>query len=452
MKVLNAFFFTVLNFITVFLCFFLIATTLIPSFLFLFLFYALFGRRLFVLASLQTILLLLFFKNYFILFIHLNFPDLLIYNVLPLLFGMDFVSIAIATLVFITLRYIKISHVSLFVIILVMIFGSIGILNSSFTSFVMYSRFYCIPLIAIVFGLYFGKTEGFLESLVCVMLIYLIFILLEMFIPNYHSMLSINEFSIIKYYNNPSRALEMSDLVSRMSTTVAGYKINRLVGTQIHPISVGYSLLSIAVAIRLYSKSLFLLVSPLLIIGCMLSSKGAFAAILCIYASIVLYKLSLSKLIPLLLIVYAAVLLFIAMIPGLSSGYEHFLGLIGALENLPQRPLGLGIGAGGTMSVLKGPEFGGESGFGTIVSHIGIFAFLLYWFLFKTTWAMANKSRNILLCVVYINVLLINSFFQEEALAPSGVFIGWLLFGFCLLQTLGSPKDIIHYYRLRFKI
>lgn len=451
MKVLNALFFTVLNFLIVFLCFFLIATTLIPSFLFLFLFYAFLGRRLFILASLQTILLLLFFKNYFILFIHLNFPDSLIYNALPLLFGMDFISIVIASLVFLALRYIKLSYVCLFVIMFVMIFGSIGILNSSFSSFVMYSRFYCIPLIAIVFGLYLGKTEGFLESIICVMLIYLIFILLEIFIPNYHSILSINEFSVIKYYNNPSRALEMSDLVSRMSTTVAGYKINRLVGSQIHPISVGYTLLSIAVATRLYSKSLFLIVSPLLIIGCMLSSKGAFAAILCIYASIVLYKLSLAKIIPLMLIFYASVLLFIAMIPGLSSGYEHFLGLIGALESLPLRPLGLGIGAGGTMSVLKGPEFGGESGFGTIVSHIGIFAFVLYWFLFKTTWTMAHKNRNILLCVVYIHVLLVNSFFQEEALAPSGFFIAWLLFGFCLLQTISTPKDIINYYRLRFK-
>jgi hypothetical protein len=452
MALVNAFLLACFNAGIVLLGFIMLVMFKVPIFIILVPVFFIFGRKVYFICGVQSVLLITYFKNFILLFIFNNFPDNIDFSMLPIMFGFDFIYLTYFFLCSVILRVVKVSKPTFIFFVLILFLGILGVFNSSIASFVMYSRFYLVPVICLVLGLYLSKEEQMLEALLGVMILYMLFLIVESTYVEYYELINANAFVDLKYYNNPIRAAEMSDFIDRMGTTVNGWRINRIVGPQFHPISVGYSILAISVVIALYSKRLFLFLSPLLLIGCFLSSKGALAALICFYLLVFLYYFKARFLVTYTLIMYCGTLLLLSMIPGLSSGFEHFQGLYGALSNVLHRPLGLGIGAGGTMSTLKGPEYGGESGFGAILSHLGLFGVLLYGMLFFHLNKLMKQNRALFICAAYLFIILINSFLQEEALAPSSVFIAWLLFGYFLSQQVRyeSVTNFFSKFRYRF--
>jgi hypothetical protein len=452
MALVNAFLLACFNAGVVLLGFILLAMFKLPIFIILVPVFFLFGRKIYFICGIQSVLLITYFKNFFLLFIFNNFPNYLDFSTLPLLFGFDFIYLTYFFLCSVILRVVKVSKPTFIFFTLILLLGIVGVFNSSILSFIMYSRFYLVPIICLVLGLYLAKEDQILEALLGVMIFYILFLIVEVTYTQYYELINANAYVNLKYYNNPIRAAEMSDFIDRMGTTVNGWRINRLVGPQFHPISVGYSILAISVVIALYSKRLFVLLFPLLLMGCFLSSKGALAAVLCFYTLVCLHYIKARVFVIYTLFMYGAILLILSMIPGFSSGFEHFMGLKGALSNVFHRPIGLGIGAGGTMSTLKGPEYGGESGFGTILSHLGFFAIFLYGILFFHFNKLMKKNRSLFICAAYLFIIFINSFLQEEALAPSSVFIAWLLMGYFLSQQVHyeSFSNFFSKFRYRF--
>lgn len=427
--VFNGIIISALNLIVVFYLFSISNYTYIPIILLAIPLFYYAGREYFIICNVQIIILLTLYKNIFLLTAFNIDPDLINFAYLPVSFGFDYIY---AVTFFIFCVYFKIITINKNQSILLFVFAGyciLGVIFSSVVSVVSYSRFYIIPFFCFLLGNSVGVNEKLLNVILGTLVIYFILVYIEIFYPGYYEFISANAFADIKYYNNPDRAYEMYDLVSRMGTTINEIRINRVLGSQMHPISVGYSLLALAVISSLYSRKLVSCLSVPLLFACALSSKGAFGAMVCFYSSLILYYLGFRKLVFIVILLYASVLMFLATTPGLSSGYEHYLGLIGAIENIIFRPFGLGIGAGGTMSALKGPSYGGESGIGTMISHLGFIAVIGYYCILKRILKVSLNSESLLICSTYIILILINALLQEEALAPSSVFIAWLLLG-----------------------
>lgn len=421
-----AFFIIIISFSSV------LATTLLnaPFFLILILICHTFNSKNSLKLNLCFCLIFILFKNLFLHIIYKIEPSLINDFNMKMLLGVDYIYIVSSFVYFLFVRVVKINGVEVLILIVIFLYSILGVVNSSALSVVMYSRFYLIPFVAFVFGRHL-YIEDNIKLIISILFLYLILIIIELLIPNYLNLIDAESFKYIKYFSDFERAHAM-DFLYRMGTTINGERVIRLLGPQMHPISVGYTILSFAVIFSIFNKKIHWIFLPLALVLGFYSSKGVLAALLIFYISVFLYDAKLKKTMFSLLVVYFVLLIYLSSIPGVSSGYEHFIGLIGAIISFPSHPFGLGLGSGGTMSVLKGPLYGGESGFGTVLSHFGVIAVLAYAYIFNKI----RKSSELIFfyyaCYLYIGLVLINSFLQEEALSPIGVFIPFILLGISL--------------------
>lgn len=395
-------------------------------------FYFLKGRGLSIL--LITIALFVSFKNFFLLVSYSVLGDEFQLSTVPVLLSVDYTLFIVTSVVFL-LFYIKsFNLVKCFFCLLVLFYIVVGMVFSSPLSVATYSRFYLVPMLTLFMVAYGRPWLKDINMLLYGLIgLYLCYLFCEAFIPGFYEFIDIQNYAHIKYWKDPSKAMSDGDLVGSLGTSIAGYRITRLLGPQFHPISVGYMILFICCFLYAEKRLLFYFLFPFLLAGMLFSSKGAFVASLCLFVIFFLRKIKLaSGFIPLVFALYAISMFAISSIPGLSSGYEHLAGFLGAMSNFTNRPLGLGVGSGGTMSSFGGAQFGGESGFGAVLAHLGIVGVFLYGgVIFALVRAVKiYGAGKLYIYASYLVVVLINGLLQEEALLPSASFLGWLMFSF----------------------
>lgn len=423
------------------------AATKIPLFVLLPIFIVFIFPGLNLVVNFAIVAIFLIFKNIFILISYLILGDYFNSDAVPILLSIDFsyfVLIFLLSLVFLMqgLRKYRIVFFTLLVFYVLC-----GMAVSNIISAATYSRFYFVPFFIFLLVSYGGKYLKYLpDVIVVIILFYLLYMSVEEFTPDFYHYIKINEYVNIKYWNDSLRANSGIDVIESLGTNIGGMRVTRLIGPQFHPISSGYIFLFSIVLFSAEKKWLLYLFAPFIIVGLFLTSKGAFVAGICLGIVFSFKKIAcLRRLIPSIFACYTIAMFIVASVPGLTSGYEHLAGLLGALENLPTRVFGLGIGTGGTMSIFKGVEYGGESGFGAVVSHMGIIGIVIYLTLIVSLINVIRKcDGKIFYYACYLVVILINGFLQEEALLPSATFLGWLLFSFYGLSYFENSNSIFN--------
>jgi len=318
-----------------------------------------------------------------------------------------------------------------FYLIILFVYFIYGLSKIDLVSVAAYSRFYLTPLFAFSLGIFFS-IYGHSKYVGYVVLAFLCYVLIEC-LPGFYELIQVNMYIDLKYYG---RDINSYDYLHKMGMTINEIRFQRVLGPQMHPISAAYSILFLYAYLFCHAKKWFYLSTPIIFVLLFLTSKGALAAGLLMFSFSFIWNFCSSKrgLLTLVITMYSVTLVLISSIPGLTSGYEHMLGLIGGLSNLISNPIGSGIGFGGTMSSLKGVENGGESGFGVVVSHLGVFGVIIYLYVFKKLFLLmySSKSSDIYIFSGYCIILLINGLLQEEALLPSASFLGWFLLAYSI--------------------
>lgn len=231
--------------------------------------------------------------------------------------------------------------------------------------------------------------------------------------------------------------------------------ITRLQGPNFHAPSFGYAMAVFGSFLAVHGYILLpILMIPLLLF---VSAKGAIA----LYVLTILFCLvarsypNRSTWIGLLVLlgIYGITLFLV----GLNAGDYHMLGLMGGINGFLSNPLGHSLGQGGNLSVDFGTldwsrfqaqgstDIAIESAVGVLLYQIGIMSavlFAIYLWMSKTAYRLYQVFHSSALLWVsgVIVIILVNGFFQEEALfAP-------LSFGFILSitgLTLGAIDRII---------
>jgi hypothetical protein len=387
-----------------------------------------YGNRLAFLIAPILILIVMLFKNFIYHLSYVTLGDGFSFKYLPLFFGYDYLLMLLfgGFAIFVSRLYRKQQVVIYLSVICSYIF--VGLLNIDIVSVAAYSRFYLTPLLAICFGFLFCKY-GNSNYVTYILILLSAYVFIES-LPGFYELIQVDKYLELKYYG---RDVISQDYLHKMGMTINGVRVERILGPQMHPISIGYTLLFLYVYSFISKSQLFYFITPLVWVGLFLSSKGALTAGMLIFGLFFCYDFWRSKrlMIYLLFGAYTISMIAISLIPSLTSGYEHMLGLIGGLMNLASNPLGSGIGVGGTMSSLKGTENGGESGFGTIITHMGVIGMFLYLYVCKQLFSLLkNNGREIYAFSVYCIVILINGLLQEEAMLPSAAFFGWFMLSY----------------------
>ncbi len=207
--------------------------------------------------------------------------------------------------------------------------------------------------------------------------------------------------------------------------------IVRLQGPNFHPISFGYIIAILGSVLVASGRYLLpMLMIPVLL---MASAKGAIVLFVlttsyCFAAKYIPDRRIWWGLFGLLCIYGATAFLF-----GLRSGDYHVLGLLGGLNGFLHNPFGHTLGQGGNLSInfatLDWSKFQAsgaadvaiESAVGVMLFQLGIAAIallLVYLWLSRLNWRLYQHFRSPMLAwsSAAIAVMLINGFFQEEAL------------------------------------
>lgn len=327
------------------------------------------------------------------------------------------------------------SKVIFFYLILVFIYFLLGLMSAGSISAITYLRVYIVPIIAFVIG--YSVGWGFYKkSCLYLVFAYLFYLLLSL-APGFWELFRIDSFFDIKY--GMGRSNLGVGYLEDVDTSIFGYKIVRLIGPQLAPVSAGYFLLfvcSFFLAVRWRWAAFFLLI-PIFF-----SSKGSFVA--AIFLFLVSFVSRKKTVVGIALLFYFSALIYMSSFRGLTSGYTHLQGLLGGFGTMIANPLGNGVGFGGTQSSVKGIEYGGESGLGFMLSHFGVVGLLMYslflFYLFKNGTGEYLRSNRIL----YLSLLIvfINGFLQEEALFMISLWWFFSWFGAMRSRLIGGRDAI----------
>lgn len=393
-----------------------------------------YGNSLIFLVAPILIITVMLFKNFIY---HLSFVAIeygFSFNFLTIFFGYDYIlMLFFGGLALIVSRAYR-KRVVLIYLLIIFSFILLGLISIDVVSVAAYSRFYLMPLFAICLGLLFFKygTSKYITYIIFLLIIY---VFIES-TPGFYDLIQVDKYLELKYHG---RDIVSQDYLHKMGMTINGVRVERILGPQMHPISVGYVLLFLYVYTFTFKSWLFYLITPFIWMALFLSSKGALTAGMLIFGLFFCYDFFRSRLLMVYLLfsTYTVAMLAISLIPSLTSGYEHMLGLIGGVLNLISNPLGSGIGVGGTMSSLKGTENGGESGFGVIITHMGIIGACGYFFiLYQLLVLLKLPSKELYAFAAYCIVILINGLLQEEALLPSAAFLGWFMLSYSYAKSI----------------
>ena len=361
----------------------------------------------------KFIISLSIFKNFFYLSIYsLFYPEATIAENRIFVLSIDF-QIFLILILLIAMQlmhgHLKISFFAIYTSLAIVIYFFLGALNADVISAITYLRVYFAFIFAVILARYVNLNE--LSSFSFVLLCVVVLLFLFQFTPNFWQLFTLDNFFDLKYGLDHSK----SDYISDVDTKFFHYRITRFLGFELHPISAGYSALFLfaAASIRYHKTVRYFL--PVLIVMILLSSKGAFAGLIFL---VVMYHIQSWYFRLFVALSYTVLILAISSVPGLTSGYEHLLGLLGGFSQMQNSIIGNGIGYGGTQSSIKGFGFGGESGLGFVMSHFGYFGLIGYLVLLISTLrsALSEERPNVVLIKSLTFVLFVNGILQEEAL------------------------------------
>lgn len=386
------------------------------------------------------IIFIILFKN-LLLLIAYNFQDGQFEKLdASLYLAVDFYAVLIAaTAIMFKKRIVTFDWKILTYLALVSFYSIYGAVTADITSALTYLRVYIAPAVAVILGMMIGNTRTSIDYSKHLRIIYIFFIFLLLFeiigLDYYYQAINIDNFLAIKYAGIQHPATVYLD---EMGTSIFGYRYNRFIGPQFNPISLGYTLFFIMAVFVMARGGLAVLSVPLFLAAITFTSKGAFTAAVLF---ILVFRLIDSRgptslfrkiIVQCLMGIYLVMMLAVSMLEGATSGYTHLLGLYGGISSLVSNPFGHGIGFGGTMSSIKGVEYGGESGLGFVLSHLGFFGIFLYLAVYKKLASVlfSKVSPELRAVTLFLMILLVNSTLQEEPLLPAASFAAWYLFSY----------------------
>lgn len=225
------------------------------------------------------------------------------------------------------------------------------------------------------------------------------------------------------------------------SEVIGGAQVRRMVGPFADPVNLGTFLFA-GLAAAWYLKRR--LATLLIAVGCALAiSKGALLGVFVLIATWTRYKA--STIVHLLMLAGLAAASFYFYVFTLSNSYgstsAHINGLLAGFQELPQHPLGRGMGNIGVLAGLLGQGASSEiseSGIGLILGQLGVPGLLIYVAFFWTLGKAAVRVgpvRERLLAVGLLGAFVLNGAYNEVAFSPNSaapyfVMIG-LLIGRC---------------------
>lgn len=147
---------------------------------------------------------------------------------------------------------------------------------------------------------------------------------------------------------------------------------------------------------------------------------------------------------------------FVFMIYGQITKDYHYLGVMGAVRGFLDYPLGYGIGVGGNLSDLNEARdfatfqrqgyanYAVETGLGTLVYQLGIFAAGYLWALWRIVVLLSKQAivvdgiarKRTDWARIMLTGVIVNSLFQEEAFSPAIWGFIMLMCGLTLRQNL----------------
>ncbi len=215
-----------------------------------------------------------------------------------------------------------------------------------------------------------------------------------------------------------------------LNTGAFDFKVTRLQGPNLHPISFGY-MLAILMAFLLVDGNVFVgaLAAPLLLAT---SAKGP---LILLAASLAAYwlacRMGALRAVVALLVILTAYSVFV-IVSGLAGGDYHVLGLFGGLKGFLKMPLGHTLGEGGNLSLsefnvdwVKAQQEGAtdlavESAVGVLFFQLGVAAAVIlafYIWIARISWRLfaATGAPALALAGGAMMVHLVNGLFQEEA-------------------------------------
>lgn len=342
--------------------------------------------------------------------------------------SLDFQLFLVGSLFFLAKHFKTVLNVKIdYIIILAFLafYFVLGVINSDLISAITYFRVYFGFFMAVILS-HYCNVRDLSNFCFALLVIYLIFWTLES-VPNFWQFLEIDRFFDIKYGLGHSK----QDYLADVDTIFFGFRIVRFLGLELHPISAGYSLLFLYAGTSINNLRLAWILAPVVMVAVFFSSKGALAGMFLIIAIQIVVQLKLGVFLKYLIVIsYGIVLIALSAIPGLSSGYSHFLGLLGGINQMIDTIVGNGIGYGGTQSSVNGFVYGSESGLGFILSHVGGFGAAIYLIVFFSTFRnllRETSSRLIAMKTIAIATLL-NGVLQEEAFFFATAFPIFLLY------------------------
>lgn len=229
------------------------------------------------------------------------------------------------------------------------------------------------------------------------------------------------------------------------SEKIGGHQLRRMVSTFADPVNLGTFLFA-GYAVAEHERKKFLKMLTLLcIVLCV--SKGAFLGILISFVVNCWYKDRSKISVPVIIgITLGLGYVFIVFSQSSSTGsmFYHVLNFIKSFGVLVTKPLGYGVGNAGVLAKVTGGTISTdivETGFGAIVSQMGIIGLMIYVYFFGKLVAggrLINKN-NVEDKVLFYSLLfsyIANVLFNEVALSPNSCGIYFVLLG----TKLGKQK------------
>ncbi|WP_125776226.1 O-antigen ligase family protein [Antribacter gilvus] len=291
----------------------------------------------------------------------------------------------------------------------------------------------------------FASPRRYMRMLVVLGVLSCAFGLLEMTTPRFWQDLGIKELWEDKGIGvNPSTGVPSNYFSSEL---IGGSQIRRMVGPFADPVNFGTFLFAVfmaAWAVRARVAAAVMVVASAFAV-----SKGALVGFLAYFAYWTRYFASRTHHVVAIMVALAGAAYFYGFSLRSSTGSTtaHINGLLAAFLELPQHPLGRGMGNIGVLSNLFGEGAESnvtESGLGMIVGQLGIVGLTVYVVFFAALLKAAFRVRSRrprLMAVGLLVGFIINATFNEVALSPNSAAPYFVMIGLVLGRDLMLDQE-----------
>ena len=349
---------------------------------------------------------LLLFSGVLISFFSVNIKEKMVFDFVR---GMDFIVLFLISFYLLFDEYRKDGVTPyigrIFIIILgLLAYWFYGVIAVGFSGATTYLRYFLYPVLLVIFFKRAQPVSGMGMAFNMLFLAFFVLVFFEAIFPEeYYDLIDAGNYLNLKYdryipsidYFIDSRTIEV---IAYNGHYIEAY---RGLGPTMHPISGAYvvGLLGLYLTV-VYRSYLYFLLG---FIGAfLLFSKGAILLLTFVALALILsvkLKMISARAMMLLFLLVSLFLIFF----GLVTNNPHHWSLMSSLVSLPSRPLGGGIGFGGTISTgtSYSTELGESSGdsalalFMNMFGFIGLVLYVFLWFLYISKWVGAMYCQRV---------------------------------------------------------